>query len=279
MKVVVTGGTGFIGGALVRKLADKGDDVTCLIRPDSHYEELRRLGVTMTPNPKYSECDIVYHIAGQMGKEGLSYNAYREPAVILTANILKDMSKGQKFVFMSSQNVTLNNVLLDHLRYYRDTKTEGEGVVRQMAKEREIEYRIIRPGTVYGEGDYHHLPLFKLIRMLGIFFPIVGSGNNKIGLTYVDDVTKVVVGAFDFKEETIPVAGKEVEMKNVFGAIARAFGVGRPLFHIPAIRIEPFRSWLKVDFFASDWPFTSIVETVSLEKGLGKCIGWYKEAR
>lgn len=277
MKYLVTGGTGFIGGALVRKLIEKEDEVTCLVRPSSKFN-LHELGTPVTLNPDYSKYDIVYHIAGQMGKKGLPYETYKEPAVFLTAKILKDMSKGQRFVYMSSQNVILKNTPNGYLKYYRDTKREGEEIVNRMAKEREIEYRIIRPGVTYGRGDYHNLGLFKFIKRLGTLFPIVGSGKNKMGFTYIDDVTRATINSFEFEEEIIPVAGERIMMKDVFRLIARALGVGEPKFHIPAIKVEPFRDWLKMDFFTCDFLFTSIVETIPLEEGLAKCINWYKEA-
>ena len=72
MKAFVTGGTGFIGGRVVRRLRERGDDVVALVRSPAKAAELRELGCDLVEGDLSSEqaikdavkgCDAVFHIA------------------------------------------------------------------------------------------------------------------------------------------------------------------------------------------------------------------------
>src|SRR4051794_23625382 len=72
MKALVTGGTGFVGAHLVRRLLARGHEVVCLVRPTSRLENLQRLPVKLawgdlcqieTLRPATAGCHVVYHCA------------------------------------------------------------------------------------------------------------------------------------------------------------------------------------------------------------------------
>ena len=264
-RVLVTGGSGFVGKHLVRALVSAQCEVDCLIHNEANLGDLP---VVKTKAPVYGQYDIIYHIAGALGKKGLPLRAYWEPAVELTKTIVSSMRPSQRLVFMSSQYITLPRI-----SHYEGAKVLGELVVTKNLPQEC--YRIVRPGFIYGEGDFHHRPLFDMVKVMGIFFPIVGNGRNTVFPTYIDDVIVALTKAFSFQENIIPVAGDSITMNDFIEAISLAMDAGRPRLHVPAIRVEPIKSWMRTDFFTCEQKFTSVIKPTSLEVGLKKCAEWY----
>src|ERR1700751_4213291 len=95
MRVTVTGGTGFLGGNLVRDLLAKGDHVRVLARPSPRAERLRRAGVEVIQGDLrdadstarvVADADIVYHLAAKVGSA--PHKAYFETNVAGTERVL-----------------------------------------------------------------------------------------------------------------------------------------------------------------------------------------------
>lgn len=261
MKTFVTGGTGFLGGHLVRRLVESGHKVTVLARETSNTEKLKPLGVKLTlDTSEASESDVVYHVAGVLGRRGNTLHEYASAHVALPYRILQSLSEGQLFVYVSSAWV------LKPTKPYEQTKVEGERIVRAFTGDGRARGSIIRPGFIYGPGDMHHYPLFKAIARLGRFCPIMGSGKNLVCPTYVDDVVDFIYHA---AEGEYTIAGSPVTMRGFMRAIAKAVGVSKPFFCLPAI--------FKADFFATERVFPCSVPTTPLEEGLKNTVEWYKE--
>jgi nucleoside-diphosphate-sugar epimerase len=191
--------------------------------------------------------------------------------------LVENMTAEQKFVYMSTQYIELLEKRV--LTKYKAAKLEGEQITESYATNRNIEYRIIRPGFIYGRWDYHHLPLFKMINRLGMMFPLVGNGRNIVRPTYINDVINLTVNAFNYDEKILRVCGEYMTMKQFLSTLATALGKHPPLYCIPAIHIEPLKTMLKTEFFTSNQPhFRSVIDPTSLERGLNECIWWYKSA-
>jgi len=257
MKVLLTGATGFIGSHLTERLCMVGHDVTCFIRPTSDLQWIRHLPVSYRHDlADLCQYDVIYHLAGALGRKGLPISAYIEPHINMTRRIINSMNKHTKFVYMSSAWVSCPK------KSYEFTKLAGEQLLNGT-------HTIVRPGFVYGPGDFHHLPVFQWIEKLGRFFPIVGNGKNKVCPTYIDDVINILIKATG-KEGIIPIAGEPITMNEFIWAVADAVGVPRPFIHIP---IGP-----KKDFFATERIFPSTKkDTIPLNEGLSTTTDWYKQ--
>lgn len=271
MKIFATGVSGFIGSHLVDRLVADGHQVECLVRLASDTHRLNRLGVVyFFEMPDLKDYDAVFHIAGVLGHPGIPLEVYRKAHVGLTERLLAGMNRHQRFVYMSSNYVNCAK------KPYEETKIEGENVVRASG----IDYAIVRPGFVFGPRDYHHLPLFKLIKALPVF-PLVGSGKNIVAPTYVEDVVEALVYSIDSKERIVPVAGESITMEKFIGAIAQAIGREIKIMYMPEklLRFQPFRNWFKVDFFTQNTIFASYKRGRDLSEGLEETVAWYNNNR
>ena len=116
MKVLVTGGGGFLGGAIIRRLLDRGDDVRSLSR--GTYPELARLGVAQfhgdiahaeTVVKAAAGCDLVFHVAAKAGVWG-GYESYYRSNVVGTQNVIDACRRGgvPRLVFTSSPSVVFD---------------------------------------------------------------------------------------------------------------------------------------------------------------------------
>jgi len=271
MKMLVTGATGFVGRHLVDKLLEEGHKVTCYVKSDRlSTNHLCRLpvGILNNLNSRNSikRYDIVYHIAGVLGKRGLPLSDYEDAHIRLPAYILKRMNFNQYFVYMSTGYTKYPT------KPYQQTKVVGEQIVRTSG----IPYTIIKPGFIYGAGDYHHLPLFKMINRLGSLCPIIGDGQNLICPTYIDDVIRYTV---DPPCEEFYIAGKAITMDKFTAKIADALGVRKPSLHLPCPKNMPefIRERVRADFFTDEIVFDCDLETTPIIFGLAQTVKWYRK--
>jgi len=103
MKILVTGGGGFLGKAIVKRLLERGDRIRSFSR--GHYPELRRLGVDVHRGDLADKkavitavegCDAVFHVAAKPGIWG-TYRSYYKTNVTGTENIIEGCRKNRRF--------------------------------------------------------------------------------------------------------------------------------------------------------------------------------------
>jgi nucleoside-diphosphate-sugar epimerase len=253
MKILVTGGTGFIGSHLVGTLVRKGHDVRCLVRKTSSVENLQKLGVELvygditeldSLEKALSGIDVVCHLAGILGQWGVSHRVYWNINVKGTQNILQASLRQsvKRFIHCSSAGVVgpvRNPPANESYPYapsniYEQTKAESEKLVVEYLK-KGLAATILRPEFVYGPGDMHLLPLFRTIQKR--MFPIIGNGKSLLHPTYVDDVVQCFLLCLENEKavgETYFVAGEApVTVKELTSIIAEELKVQAPFLHIP----------------------------------------------
>lgn len=255
MKILVTGGTGFIGGHLVRKLISKGHHVFCLVRNYQKGEVLHDIGVTLLvgdirnndlieriPDERF---DLAYHLAGILGRWNITNRVYQDVHVRGTENLLRACVKLKirRFIYCSSVGVLgpTGNVLLDEsfpyhpTSIYEQTKAEAEKLVLTYARENKIDATIIRPAVVYGPCDFHMLGLFKVIKK-GLF-PLFDSGGALFQPTYIEDIIngfEVCINNDRTINQTYILAGeKPITVREFVNTVAKIMGVIPPKINIP----------------------------------------------
>jgi nucleoside-diphosphate-sugar epimerase len=208
--VLVTGATGFLGGALTQRLASEGARVRALARRPEKGEFLRILndvelvkGDIINPEPIVeimNGCDIVFHAAASMAG---SFKRQYITNVESTRKIgqVAIRAKVKRFVHVSTIAVYAYRVhgeVGEDTPFnpgddpYNITKAEAENRLKEIASKDGLAYSIIRPGMIYGpRSNMWTRTMFNLAKRCPT--PFVGSGQGSAFPIYVDDVVDMML--------------------------------------------------------------------------------------
>lgn len=227
MKILVTGGSGFLGKHLIKALQEAGyKDLRTLNR--SSCEDLCNQGVEIIQGDisNYScvekamqGCEIVFHVAAKAGVWG-SYKFYYKANVIGTENVVRACWNCgvSKLVYTSSPSVVFNGRSLcnvnEQIGYgtpskmcaYAKTKALAEQYVLQANGQKGLKTVALRPHLIFGPGDNHLIPSLLQAARRGLLAQ-VGDGQNWVDLSYVEDVAQAHVLAMKALENA-DVSGK-----------------------------------------------------------------------
>ncbi len=269
MQILLTGGTGFVGGHLVRQLCGAGDRVRALLRPAADARPISTLGAEPVRGDLEDSdslrgicdgCEIVYHAAARVDTAGTEHDFFRT-TVQGTENLLTAAAAAgvRRFVYVSSCGVYHPRLFKSGLpvdeftptpapprwfRYAR-AKLRAEGIVQRLCPP-SMEWVIIRLGYLYGPGNRamhtHLAPALADTTM-----HILGDGENEIGLIYVEDAVRAVVlaGRSGAAAGRILIAGgtERITQKQYFDALTDGFGLPRVRRRMP-YTIAYFFGWL-----------------------------------
>lgn len=255
MKVLLTGATGFIGYNLINQLLDNGHSVKVLAR-NKNIKFDPRVEVVYTDLVKpvdlskhLSNIEVILHLAAVT--RALRYEEYYLGNVTATTNLLNaiDTKSFKQFIFLSSlaaigssKNINYPKNETDKeepISDYGITKLEAEKIIQQSG----INYTILRPCAVYGEGSHEFLPLFKVIN--NGFKIMFGNGQQNISLVYVKDLIDAIlltIGNEKSFNEVFHVGGKPENLEEINNIAAVACGrtcikIKTPLFILDLIGI------------------------------------------
>ena len=231
MNALVTGGGGFLGGAIVRMLRQRGDEVTSFSRGE--HPQLATLGVRQVRgdlgDPKALEraaevCDIVFHVAAKAGIWG-EYDDFHRANVTGTANVLAACRVHgiRRLVYTSSPSVVFdgNDVsggdeslpYPDHFEaHYPKTKALAEQAVLA-ANGPELATVSLRPHLIWGPGDNHLVPRIIAKARAGRLRR-VGSQPCLVDTVYVDNAAQAHLLAADALSPGSTIAGKAYFISN-----------------------------------------------------------------
>jgi dihydroflavonol-4-reductase len=292
-RILVTGATGFVGGALARALVNAGADVHALARPKSDRSSLHDVDLAWhegnVTKPRTLEralagINCVVHAAGLLGRAGMPPGRYHEINVEGTKNVLRAaFAAGNhiRVLHVSSLGVlgvttgkpaTEDAPLAPRNRYER-SKAGAEQIAHEFAA-RGLSVVIARPGFLYGPGDRHVLPLFQAIARGNFFY--IDRGRHLCQPTYIDDAVSGMLSCLNLgaSGEIYHFVGPQtVSFRQLAETIAIALQVGPPRLSLPRsiamacanasegfaklVRRRPLLSCSAVDFFGDDRVFST----------------------
>lgn len=220
--VLVTGGGGFLGGAIVRLLVARGEHVRSLSR--GSYPELSRLGVThitadltdaAAVRNACRDVEAVFHVAARPGVWG-KYNDYYRANTEGTLNVIAACKNCgvARLIYTSSPSVIFNGRDMEGVdesapypdcyeTHYPRTKALAERAVLEAARDG-LPAIALRPHLIWGPGDINFIP-----RLLARASKLrrIGSGMNKVDTIYVDNAAWAHVLAEERLKETPSLSG------------------------------------------------------------------------
>ena len=221
-KVLVTGGGGFLGSAIVRLLVERGDRVRSFSR--SFHPELASMGVEQIQGDIADKIvvenackgiDTVFHVAAKPGVWG-DYADYFKTNVIGTKNVIAACIKHKvtRLVYTSSPSVIFNGTDMEGVdesvpypekfhAHYPKTKAIAEQCVIKAASSHLMTITL-RPHLIWGPRDNHLVPRIikratQLVR--------VGNGKNLVDTIYIDNAAYAHIQAADKLEENHKLSG------------------------------------------------------------------------
>jgi uncharacterized protein YbjT (DUF2867 family) len=237
VKVLVTGGTGFIGPKVVHALRAREHDVRALVRRPDRARTLAAWGCELAEGDvtdaaslgqAVDGCDAVVHLVSIIkGSAG----DFDRVMVKGTESLIGAAKEGgvSRFVLMSALGVNEQN--RDLVAYFR-----SKWAMEQSLGASGLEHVVFRPSFVFGK-DGGVLPMFVRQVKLAPLTPVVGSGEVRLQPIWVDDVAQFFAQAVDTPaaaDRTFEIGGPEAVTWNAFYArVKKVLGVRRGTMHLP----------------------------------------------
>lgn len=305
VKIVVTGGSGFIGTHLIERWVEEGADVHALDlwqspamrslvrsgRVTFHEGDLRDASVLKR---LFQGAELVYHLGSILGTSE-SIELF-DPVEVAYTNVV-----GTARVLATAKEVGVRRVLypstpdVPWLNPYKITKQAAEKLCLMYHKEFGLETVVLKLTNVYGPRErwlddpagapfnYQKVvPTFIVHALKGLPLPVFGNGRQTAEYVYVTDVARAfhlagVAPAERVAGEVIPIGtGEGVQVIELARKIKQLTGTDSPIQFLPlrrgetyvTISVDPEIAWQKLGFRAE----------VDLEEGLNRCLPYYQEA-
>lgn len=257
MRILVTGGTGFTGKALVKRLLDEGHQVRALdYKEGLRSEELREWGAevvlgSVVEKDIVERCmdgmEVVHHLAAAFRELDVPESHYYDVNVEGTRNVLEAAwSHGvRRFIYCSTCGVHGNidnppggeDAPIRPEDYYQRTKYEAEPLVQEYF-EKGLRTVILRPAAIYGPGDPERFQMiFK--RVASGSFPMFGDGKTYYHPLYIDNLLDSFVLAMEEGKgdgQAYLIADEEyVEIEDLVRRVGKAMDIDVKIRRYPLL--------------------------------------------
>ncbi len=296
MKVLITGGSGFLGINLIRYLLDKGiSNIISLDLVEFDYPEKNKIRTVVgdirnkeTVREIMKDVVLVVHCAAALplySKEEIFSTDVEGTKIVLKEAFKNNV---ERFIHISTTAVY---GIPDHHPLYEDDRLEGVGPYGEakiLAEEACLEYRdkgmcipILRPKSFVGPERLGVFAIFYEWAKDGRNFPMIGDGNNRYQLLDVEDLCEVIYLCLTLDKSivnnTYNIGAKEfTTMREDYQAVLDYAGFGKRMKTFPALpviltlrfleflRLSPLYKWI-YDTASKD----SFVSVIKAEERLG----------
>ena len=254
MKIVVAGGTGFLGRHISKALLDSGHEVTVLGRnpdsvssiPECSGADAKRGDVTQ-PQTLVGTMEGADAAVGavqfpnhpvEVARKGLTYDNYDFKG---TENLLTEARRAgvKRYVYLSGAGANLAS----DKTWYR-----AKGYAERAVQNSGLQYAIVRPSWAYGPEDRALNRLAQIARYSPVL-PRLGAQVQRVQPVSVDDIALVFRRIFERDEawgKTFEIGGEVMTMQEILETLLRVIGKRRPIVPIPTALAKLGTSPLKL---------------------------------
>ena len=249
---LVTGGTGYTGRVLVRKLVELGVNVRVIARSSSKRGDLEQLPIDWYTGDVFDASVVadamkgvnyVFHVAAAFREAKITDEVYHQVHVESTQHLARQALEEPNFRrFVHVSTVGVHGHIDDppaneEYRFapgdvYQRTKAEAEQWIRGFSNTSDLPLSVVRPAAIYGPEDKRLLKLFKMSARP--VFPLFGRAQGFYHLIHVDDLTDIFITAalHDNALGEVFIAGnpEPTRLKDIAVSIATALTSKPPLF-------------------------------------------------
>ncbi|MEZ4524163.1 MAG: complex I NDUFA9 subunit family protein [Thermomicrobiales bacterium] len=239
-RILIAGGTGFVGEALRRRLREDGHAIRLLVRSPDDAERYLAAGYETTFGnvrdaqslfASLTDVDAIINLVAIVRESGEA--TFEEINFRGTANLVDAACQAgiSRFIQMSA----IGAANIPDFPYHH-TKWRAETYVR----DRIADWTIIRPSIIFGPSPEHHFQfiaqLADLLRQ-GPLVPIPGDGGARFQPIHTDDVAGVFAGVLDDPSaygQTLEIAGPEtLTYREMMDEVARTLEISKPFVNVP----------------------------------------------
>ena len=249
--ILITGGTGFIGNALIRHLDNLGHPIKLLIRPSKKSPNLPKnlpinLAVSSLKDEKglraaMKDVDYIYHLASA---ESLGRKADLVDVDIKGTQILINAASGaniKRIFFMSH---------LDANRASAYPLLKAKGIAESTIKNSNIPYTIYRSSIVYGKNDHFSSGLALLLKASPYFVMLPEEGKMLLQPIWVEDLARVLTWSLDMPEttnKTIKLGGPEyLSFREICEIIIGVLGIRRQFVNVSTVFLNVLTELIEI---------------------------------
>ena len=313
MKILVTGGAGFIGSHLVERLLEEGDEVVCLDNFSDYYNpKIKRNNIRPFLNERkfeLVEVDIkdkdalkrifekfepykVIHLAAQPGVR----LSLKEPSLYMDINVkgtlnLLELSKDYRvksFIFASSSSVYgvtekipfSEEGELRPISPYGVSKRAGELLCSTYNYLYHLPFTILRFFTVYGPRQRPDMAIYKFTKLIdeGKEICLYGNGKSKRDYTYVSDIVEGIISALnlnnDFDFQIFNLGNSEpILLSDLVLLIEKNLEKSAKIKYFPEQTGDPSITYADI---SKSRRLLNYYPKVNIEKGIKKFAQWYR---
>jgi NADH dehydrogenase len=281
--ILVTGGTGFIGQALIRHLVEERRSVRTLIRPSSKSPDLPpgvpiKAAISSITDERNLRAalvgvDTVFHL---VGGEWLGARADLHEIEI----------EGVRNLVRTAKDAGVQRIFyLSHLGADRASAypvLQAKGIAEQHIRRSGIDYTILRSALIFGPRDHFTTAIARLLRFFPFYFPLPGSGDSLVQPIWIEDLVTCLIWSLDKQDsrnQIYEIGGPEYlsinqvvqEIMSVIGLKRRMLPVRPSYMRIANLFLEYFLPHLPIsahwlDYFAMNR--TCAIDSIPRQFGL-----------
>jgi nucleoside-diphosphate-sugar epimerase len=254
MNVLLTGGSGFVGGQLAKTLVERGHRVTALVRRSSKTDPLKALGIRLAVADLHNGdgiaeavdgADVVQHVAGvTKARSEQDYLRGNAETTRMLASVLARQKRPPRLVICSSLAAAgparigfprTEEEAPSPVSMYGRSKLAAEQAAREFSDR--VPTVVVRPPFVYGPGDLTNLPPLMAMGKTGVYLK-AGLGPKVFSFVHVEDLNAALLAAAE-RGQTLdrsdPTRGiyfasdpNPYSWEEFCTALSRAMGRGKP---------------------------------------------------